>query len=116
MGMNNDSNMTANTVETFTMGLVATFVFRELQMIFQNYYGDMGATKLANIDPSALSVMIDRGFVTTGYDYRNRPNGIVPSERALAALHLELANGARCSEPRDAFDAKLVANRPAWAE
>ena len=103
-------------VETFTMGTLSGDVFAELQTIFQNYIGDMGATKIAHINVRALRILSDRGFITASCNYQGRFDGYKPSDRALACMHLELANGCRASEPRDAYDGRLVVEAPSWCE
>lgn len=103
-------------VDTFAMGTLTGDVFVELQNIFQNNAGDMGATPIAQISHRALRVLADRGFVVAHYGHNGRFDGYVPSERAQRCLFLQTAMGGRCHEPRDAFDCRLVVERPVWAE
>lgn len=109
-------NLAAIIVETFVMGTLTGDFFMELQTIFQNYMGDMGATPAAHINQRALCALADRGFVVAHYNYNGRFDGYVPSERALSCMFLQLSHGGRCMEPRDAFDARLVVQRPDWAQ
>jgi hypothetical protein len=109
-------NLAAIIVETFTMGTLTGDVFAELQIIFQNYMGDMGATPIAHINVRALQILTDRGFITASYNYEGRHIGYEPSKRALQCMRLELANGGGCYEPRDAFDGRLVVDVPVWCE
>lgn len=109
-------NLATIIVETFTMGTISGDFFMELQTIFQNYKGDMGATPITHISHKALCALVDRGFVVAHYDHNNRFDGYAPSERALSCMFLQLPSGGRCYEPRDAFDARLVVERPVWAD
>jgi len=113
MGMNNFENVI---VETFLMGTLTGDVFLELQAIFQNCKGDMGATDPSHISVRALQILADRGFIVADYGYDGRFCGWLPSDRAHACMYLELASGGRCHEPRDAFDGRLVVDVPVWAE
>jgi hypothetical protein len=110
------NKLSAIIVDTFIMGTLTGDVFAELQTIFQNMAADMGATPIAHISVCALQILTDRGFVTTHYSYNGRADGIMPTDRAYSCMHLELANGWRCMEPRDAYDTRLVVDRPAWIE
>ncbi len=110
------NKLSAIIVDTFIMGTLTGDVFTELQTIFQNMAADMGATSITHISVRALQILTDRGFVTTHYDHNGRADGIMPTERAYSCMQLELANGWRCMEPRDAYDARLVVIRPVWAE
>jgi hypothetical protein len=103
-------------VEIYSMGTLPGDAFLELQSIFQTYMADMGATPLAHISQNAIKLLSERGFITAHYNYSGHYDGEVPSARALNALQLELAQGGRCMEPRDAYDARLVAIVPVWCE
>lgn len=103
-------------VETFVMGTIRGDFFLELQTIFQNYMGDMGATPAGHIQHSALVALFDRGFVVAHYNHSGRFDGYVPSERALSCMYLQNPHGGRSMEPRDAHDSRLVVERPEWAE
>lgn len=103
-------------VDTYMMGTLTGDVFMELQAIFQNAASDMGATEIKDINNAALRVLVDRGFVTASYNHDNRFEGYVPSERAWSCMYLQLANGWRVYEPRDAHNARLVARVPEWIE
>jgi hypothetical protein len=98
------------------MGTLTGDVFLELQSIFQNVCGDMGATPAENVAHRAMQTLCDRGFIEAHYNYNNRVDGYVPTARAYAAFKLELASGGECHEPRDAHDARLVVIVPQWAE
>jgi hypothetical protein len=110
------TNLAAIIVETFVMGTLRGDFFMELQTIFQNYMGDMGPTPAAHINPSALCVLADRGFVVAHYNHNGHFAGYKPSERALSCMYLQNPHGGRSMEPRDAFDARLVVERPEWAD
>ena len=104
------------TVETYTMGTLPGNIFLELQYIFQNWYGDMGATPNNQISQRALQVLADRGFITAEYGYKGHYEGERPSRRALQCLVLEDAHGCQMVEPRNAFEARLVVNPPSWVD
>lgn len=107
---------TANTtVELFTLGALTGNIFLELQYVFQMYTAEMG-TPVRDLTPRAIQVLSDRGFIADHIGCNGRPNGVQPSDKALAGLYLENATGGRCNEPRDAFDGRLVADVPEWAE
>lgn len=103
-------------VETFVMGTVRGDHFMELQTIFQNYHGDNGATPITEINTESLRYLFERGFIVSHSDYLGRFDGYVPTTAALNCMYLQLAHGGRSSEPRDAFDARLVVRKPEWAE
>jgi hypothetical protein len=109
-------NLAAIVVETFVMGTLSGKAFMALQTIFQNAAADMGATSINHIDNSALCTLVDRGFVTAHYNHKGRFVGYVPSERAQACMYLQNAHGGRSMEPRNAYDSRLVVERPEWAE
>jgi len=110
------SKLSAIIVDTFIMGTIRGDFFMELQTIFQNYMGDMGCTKPEHISGSALAHLSDRGFIATDYNHNGHFRGYKPSDKALSCMFLQLSHGGRVHEPRDAFDGRLVVERPEWAE
>ena len=110
------TNLATIIVETFIMGTLRGDFFMELQTIFQNAAADMGATSATHINHAALVALVDRGFIVAHYDYNGRFDGYVPSDRAYSCMYLQNANGGRSMEPRNAYDARLVVERPVWAE
>lgn len=108
-------NAAKTIVDIFFMGTLTGDIFLELQLVFQNWYGDMGATPTNALSQKAVQVLFDRGFIVAHYGYKGRYEGLRPSDQATQWLYLETAYG-RCMEPRDAFDSRLVVDRPDWAE
>lgn len=103
-------------VDLLTLGTLTGDVFLSLQYIFQTYSADLGGTPTREIPMRSLQVLFDRGFVVQYTDCNDRPAGICPSDKAIAGLFLQNADGGRCNEPRDAFDCRLVADVPEWME
>jgi len=101
-------------VETYTMGTLTGDVFLELQGVFQHYMGDMLGVDPDYIPHAARRTLIERGFATV--EKYHDQYLVIPSKKALHTFYLELADGRRVSEPRDARDGRLVVEIPTWAE
>lgn len=107
-------NPAAIIVETYTMGTIRGDAFLELQGIFQHYMGDMLGVDPDYIPHEARQILVDRGFAKV--EKYHDQYLMIPTSKALQTFYLELQDGQRVREPRDARDGRLVVEIPSWAE
>jgi hypothetical protein len=101
-------------VETYTMGTLTGDAFLELQGIFVAHMGDEHGVDPDWIPQQIRKTLIERGFATV--EKFSTQYLLVPTAQSLRTFYLELSDGSRAREPRDARNGRLVVEIPTWAE